>query len=243
MAQAGGCRKDEAATPGLAAVRRVALSWSSGKDSAWALHLLRQDPQVEVIALITSINGEANRVAMHAVRRALVIEQAAQLGLPLWTVELPWPCSNDNYERLMSGVCTQAIHAGVEAIGFGDLFLRDIRDYRERQLAGTGLQPIFPVWNLPTAELARQMIAWGLKAKITCVDPKRLDRSFAGQDFTDDMPAGIDPCGENGEFHTFVYDCPLFKNKLAIALGEIVERDGFVFADVLPASEVAATAE
>jgi uncharacterized protein (TIGR00290 family) len=215
------------------------LSWSSGKDSAWSLHLLRQQPDIEVTALLTSFNTAFDRVAMHAVRRELVAAQAARLGLPLWSVELPWPCSNAEYERLMGTACRRAVAEGITAVAFGDLFLQDIRDYRIRQLQGTGLEPLFPVWDIPTAALARQMIAAGVKAKITCVDPSKLDRSFAGRDydssFLDALPPGIDPCGENGEFHTFVYDAPVFSSPVPMRVGEILERDGFVFADVLPA--------
>jgi uncharacterized protein (TIGR00290 family) len=216
-------------------LKRVALSWSSGKDSAWSLYLLKQDPEIEVVALITTINSEFDRVAMHAVRRELLEKQAASVGLPLWQIPLPWPCSNDRYEAQMRGVCKRAVQEGVQAFAFGDLFLTDIRAYREKQLMGTGLTPIFPVWDIPTPQLAREMIAAGLRAKITCVDPKVLPREFAGRDFDDaflaDLPPGIDPCGENGEFHTFVYAGPMFSNPIAVRAGEIVERDGFIFAD------------
>jgi uncharacterized protein (TIGR00290 family) len=218
---------------------KVAVSWSSGKDSAWSLHLLRQDPNVEVIALFTTLNEQFDRVSMHAVRRELLELQAASLGLPLWTVPLPWPCSNEQYEARMSGLCTRALNDGVQAMAFGDLFLTDIRAYREKQLAGTGLQPLFPVWQIPTTELARTMLASGLRAKITCVDPSVLDRSFAGRDFDAeflaDLPPSIDPCGENGEFHSFVYDGPGFQHPIPVSVGEIVERDGFVFADLTAA--------
>ena len=217
---------------------RAALSWSSGKDSAWALHLLRQTAGVEIAALITTFNGAANRVAMHAVRRELVETQAARVGLPIWSIDLPWPCSNAVYEELMAGVCQRALRNGVTAIAFGDLFLRDIREYRERQLETTGLQPLFPVWQIPTRELAWEMIRAGVKAKVTCVDPAKLDRSYAGHDFDaeflNSLPDRVDPCGENGEFHTFVYDAPVFSSPIEVETGEIVERDGFVFADVLP---------
>jgi uncharacterized protein (TIGR00290 family) len=193
-------------------------------------------PGVELIALLTTFNSSANRVAMHAVRRELVEAQAERLGLRLWPVELPWPCSNAVYEELLSEVCRRAVAEQVDGIAFGDLFLQDIRDYREAQLRGTGLTPLFPVWHLPTAELASEMIQSGLKAKVTCVDPKKLDRSFAGRDFDrsflDSLPPTVDPCGENGEFHTFVYESPAFTRPIEIATGEIVERDGFVFADV-----------
>jgi uncharacterized protein (TIGR00290 family) len=215
---------------------RVALSWSSGKDSAWSLHLLRQDPNIEVVALFTTLNQQFDRVAMHAVRRELLELQAKSVGLPLWTVPLPWPCSNEEYEVRMTALCERATGEAVQAIVFGDLFLADIRAYREKQLAGTGLEPLFPVWQIPTADLARTMIASGLRAKITCVDPKVLPKEFAGRDFDSqflaDLPPTVDPCGENGEFHSFVYDGPGFRQPINITVGEIVERDGFVFADL-----------
>lgn len=217
---------------------KVALSWSSGKDSAWALHLLRQQADIEVTALITTFNSEADRVAMHAVRRALVEAQAEQTRLPLWPVELPWPCSNAEYENRMRALCQRAIAEKINAIAFGDLFLQDVRDYRVRQLQGTGLTPLFPVWKIPTDELGREMIAAGVKAKLTCIDPLKLDKSFAGRDYNlellKDFPAGIDPCGENGEFHTFVWDAPIFSRPVAVVAGQVIERDGFVFADVIP---------
>jgi uncharacterized protein (TIGR00290 family) len=219
-------------------LKKVALSWSSGKDSAWTLHLLRQQPDVQVAALITTFNSEAERVAMHAVRRALVEAQAHRTGLPLWPVELPWPCSNVEYEHRMRAVCQRAIAEGVTAVAFGDLFLQDVRDYRVRQLQGTGLEPLFPVWKIPTEQLSREMIAAGVKAKITCVDPAKLAKSFAGRDYDlrllQDLPDGIDTCGENGEFHTFVYDTPVFSRPIEVRSGEVIEHDGFVFADLLP---------
>jgi uncharacterized protein (TIGR00290 family) len=218
-------------------LKRVALSWSSGKDSAWSLHLLRQDPNVEIVALVTTLNQESDRVAMHAVRRELLEMQAQSVGVPLWTVPLPWPCSNEEYETRMGRLCTRAIEEGVEAMAFGDLFLTDIRAYREKQLAGTGLQPLFPVWQIPTDELAAEMVDSGLKAKITCVDSKILPAEFAGRDFDaqflKDLPPTVDPCGENGEFHSFVYHAPGFRHPIDVQVGEIVERDGFVFADVI----------
>jgi uncharacterized protein (TIGR00290 family) len=214
------------------------LSWSSGKDSAWTLHLLRQQPDIQVTALLTTFNSAANRVAMHAVRRALVEAQAEQTALPLWAVELPWPCSNLEYEERMRAVCQRATTEGITAIAFGDLFLQDIRDYRVRQLQGSGLEPLFPVWQIPTEQLGRDMIAAGVKAKITCVDPSKLAKSFAGRDYDlrllQVLPPEIDPCGENGEFHTFVCDAPVFSRPIGVRVGEVVERDGFVFADVLP---------
>ena len=216
---------------------KIILSWSSGKDSAWALHLLRQQPNIEIAALLTTFNSQANRVAMHAVRRALVETQAERTGIPLWAVELPWPCSNLEYEDRMRDACQRATAEGITAVAFGDLFLQDIRDYRIRQLQGSGLEPLFPVWQIPTKQLSREMIAAGVKAKITCVDPSKLAKSFAGQDYDsrllEALPAGIDPCGENGEFHTLVYDAPVFSHPIAVRTGEMVERDGFVFADVV----------
>jgi uncharacterized protein (TIGR00290 family) len=217
-------------------VKRVALSWSSGKDSAWALHVLKETPGIEIAALITTFNSSADRVAMHAVRRRLAETQAERVGLPLWSVELPWPCANGVYEERMRSVCERAVAAGITAVAFGDLFLREIREYRERQLEGTGLEPLFPLWDLPTQALAAEMMEGGVRAKVTCVDPKRLDRSCAGRDFdaafVAGLPSDVDPCGENGEFHTFVYDSPEFSSPICIASGEVVERDGFVFADV-----------
>jgi uncharacterized protein (TIGR00290 family) len=222
--------------------KKTLLSWSSGKDSAWSLHLLRQDTKLEVAGLMTTLNEAFDRVAMHAVRRSLLEAQAKAAGLPLHVVPIPWPCSNQEYERIMAEVCWQARESGIEAIAFGDLFLRDIRKYRETQLRGTGLEPLFPLWNLPTALLAQDMITAGLRAKLTCVDPRRLSREFAGREFDSkllvDLPADVDPCGENGEFHSFVYGGPMFRHQLEVSVGEIVEREGFFFADILPASTV-----
>lgn len=218
-------------------MKHVLLSWSSGKDSAWTLHVLRQRADVEVTALLTTFNSAADRVAMHAVRRDLVRAQAERAHLPLWEVELPWPCSNEEYESRMRAVCDRALANGIDAVAFGDLFLDDIRAYRERQLAGTGLEPIFPIWGLPTAALAREMIVAGVKARVTCVDPARVSRTFAGRDFDStllaDLPPSADPCGENGEFHTFVYDAPVFDRPINVEAGVVIERDGFVFADVV----------
>jgi uncharacterized protein (TIGR00290 family) len=219
-------------------LKKVLLSWSSGKDSAWTLHLLQQHPDVQVAALVTTFNSAANRVAMHAVRRALVEAQAQRVGVPLWAVDLPWPCSNLEYEDRMRAVCQRASAEDITAVAFGDLFLQDIRDYRLQQLQGTGLEALFPVWQIPTAQLARDMITAGLKAKLTCVDPTKLQKTFAGCDFDlrllEALPPAIDPCGENGEFHTFVYNAPVFSSPISVRTGEVLERDGFVFADVLP---------
>lgn len=225
--------------PGL---KKVLLSWSSGKDSAWALHLLRRNPEFEVSGLVTTFNTAADRVAMHAVRRKLVELQAESVGAPLWAVELPWPCSNADYEERMAAVCERAVGEGITAVAFGDLFLEDIRAYRERQLAGTGLTPLFPLWQMPTAALGREMIRAGQKAVLTCVDPSKLDACYAGRAYDEALlaalPASVDPCGENGEFHTFVYDGPVFTYPLQVHTGETVTRDGFVFADVVPAEAV-----
>jgi len=218
-------------------MKRILLSWSSGKDSAWSLHLLRQRNEYEVAGLLTTFNEEADRIAMHAVRRELVERQAAAAGLPLWTVPLPWPCSNEQYESRMAQVCAKALAEGIEGIAFGDLFLEDVRAYREKQLRDTGLQPIFPVWALPTRLLAQEMIASGTRAKLTCVDTDKLDRSFVGREFDEallaDLPAEIDPCGERGEFHSFVYAGPMLQGELAISVGETIVRDQFVFADLM----------
>jgi uncharacterized protein (TIGR00290 family) len=218
-------------------MKRALLSWSSGKDSAWSLHLLRQNPEICVAGLLTTINESFDRVAMHAVRRDLLERQCEAAGIPLWPALIPWPCSNQEYETRMSEVCRRAVSENIDTVAFGDLYLADIRAYREKQLAGTGLEPIFPVWNIPTGELARDMVRSGLRTKITCVDPRKLPATFAGRDFDEaflaDLPAGVDPCGENGEFHTFVYDGPMFRSPVPVVVGEIVERDGFVFADLL----------
>lgn len=215
---------------------RALLSWSSGKDSAWALHVLREESEVSVVGLVTTINEAVGRVAMHAVRNRLLEMQAEAAGLPLWTVPLPVPCTNEEYEARMSRLIEQAEAEEIEAFAFGDLFLADVRAYREKQLAATRIEPIFPLWKRPTRALAAQMIERGVRAKLTCVDPAKLDPSFAGRDFDAallrDLPAGVDPCGENGEFHSFVYDGPMLERSLPVRVGEIVERDGFVFADV-----------
>ena len=220
--------------------KKVLLSWSSGKDSAWALHVLSQRSDLQLVGLLTTINEVADRVAMHAVRRSLLEAQAEAIGLPLWTVPLPFPCPNDDYERILGDVCHQAVLRGIHSIAFGDLYLTDVRKYREQQLQGIGLEPLFPLWGKPTRELALEMIASGLQAKITCVDPRALPREFAARDFDrtflDDLPPGVDPCGENGEFHSFVYNGPMFRRPVSISVGEIVERDGFVFADLLAAN-------
>jgi uncharacterized protein (TIGR00290 family) len=212
------------------------LWWSSGKDSAWALHALRA-AGVPVAALAVTVNRAFERVAMHAVRRELVERQAEAAGLPLRVVEIPHPCSNDEYEAAFRAAVEAARGEGVRAMAFGDLFLADVRAYRERLLAGTGVEPLFPLWGRDTAELARAMLAGGLRAVLTCVDPKQLPASFAGRAFDLELlaalPASVDPCGERGEFHTFATDGPMFVRPVAVRVGERVERDGFVFADLL----------
>ena len=215
---------------------KTLVSWSSGKDSAWMLHALKQDPSIELGGLLTTMNEQFDRVAMHAVRRSMVERQAAAAGLPLRTIPLPWPCTNEQYEALMGAAVAQAVAEGFTHIAFGDLFLEDVRRYREDRLAGTGLTPIFPVWGIPTDELAAQMVDAGLRAILTCVNPAQLHKSFAGRQFDRsllaDLPEGVDRCGERGEFHSFAWDGPMFRRAIDVTLGDIVERDGYVFADV-----------
>ncbi len=214
----------------------VLMSWSSGKDSAWALHTLRQDPSVEVGALLTTFNEAVDRVAMHAVRRSLVEAQAVATGLPLWGVPIPSPCPNEVYEERMAAVMTRAAAVGFTHVAFGDLFLEDVRRYREERMAGTGLTPLFPLWGRPTLELAHEMIGGGLDAVLTCVDPRVIDRRFAGRRYDRallaELPDSIDPCGERGEFHTFCCAGPMFDRPIDVVVGGVVERDGFVFVDV-----------
>jgi uncharacterized protein (TIGR00290 family) len=213
------------------------LAWSSGKDSAWALHTVRQEHEFDVVALLTTVNRTHKRVAMHAVRESLLELQAEATGLPLIKVPIPSPCSNEIYEQGMSEAMAKARVEGVLHVIFGDLFLADIRAYRETQLAKCGMTPVFPLWKRETRQLAEDMLAGGLSAYLTCVDPRQLDRRFAGRRFDRELlaelPASVDPCGENGEFHTFANAGPMFRSEIAVEVGEIVERDGFVFADLL----------
>lgn len=216
---------------------KILVSWSTGKDSAWMLHTLRQQQPGAVAALLTTTNAAFGRVAMHAVRRELLQAQADAAGLPLHVVPLPWPCSNEQYETIMKTAVGGFVSAGFTHVAFGDLFLEDVRRYREERLAGSGLEPLFPLWKTKsTAALATEMLDGGLRATLTCVDPKQLDRSFAGRTFDpsliDDLPAGVDPCGENGEFHSFAHTGPMFNHPIAVRVGEVVDRDGFVFADL-----------
>ena len=217
---------------------KVLLSWSSGKDSAWALHVLRHQADLEVVGLLTTFNEEFDRVAMHAVRRELVEAQAAAATLPLIPVMLPYPCSNEVYEDRTKAAVAVAKSNGVTHIAFGDLFLEDIREYRVKLLEGSGVEPMFPIWTTSevTADLARQMLDAGLRAVLTCVDPKQLDKRFVGRQYDEqflaELPVGVDPCGERGEFHTFCYRCPDFSPEIAVTVSDIVEREGFWFADL-----------
>jgi uncharacterized protein (TIGR00290 family) len=217
------------------------LAWSSGKDSAWALHSVRRELRFDVVALLTTVNRTHERVAMHAVRESLLEIQAAAAGLPLVKVPIPSPCSNEIYEHAMSEAMTQARTAGVLHVIFGDLFLQDVRSYREKQLSRCGMTPVFPLWGRETRQLAEDMVAGGLSAFLTCVDPRQLDRTFAGRRFDADLlaalPRTVDPCGERGEFHTFANAGPMFHSEVQVTVGEIVERDGFVFADLLGREE------
>jgi uncharacterized protein (TIGR00290 family) len=213
------------------------MSWSTGKDSAYALHTAREKLGVEVVALHTAVTADHDRVSMHAVRRELLEQQAHRLALPLRIVELPTPCSNEEYEQRMSASLAEGRAEGVEQIVFGDLFLEDIRAYREARLEGTGITPIFPLWQRDTGVLAAEMLAAGIRSRVTCVDPRQLRPEFVGREFDqsylDDLPPGVDPCGERGEFHTFAFDGPGFGEPIDVITGDIVERDGFVFADLL----------
>ena len=217
---------------------KILLSWSGGKDSAWALAVLRERGEYEVVGLMTSINEKFRRVAVHGYREALLDEQAEVAGLPVWKVDLPFPCTNAEYEARMAVVFARAVSEGIVGIAFGDLFLEEIRAYRLKQLAGTGLEAIFPVWGIPTEELAETMVEGGLRAYLTCVDPRVLGREFAGRVFDaallKELPAGIDRCGERGEFHTFACAGPMFSRSISVLTAEVVERDGFVYADLLP---------
>ena len=217
---------------------KTILSWSSGKDSAWTLYKLKSVPDVELAGLCTSINREAGRVAMHGVRCELLEAQAAAAGLPLDIIPLPFPCSNADYESAMRNYFAELVAQGVEAIAFGDLHLEDVRQYRENTMKDSGLVPLFPVWGCDTPSLAREMIDAGLRAIISCVDPAQIAESFAGREFDsafiDDLPATADHCGENGEFHSYVYAGPMFHQRIDVSVGDIVKRDGFVFADIAP---------
>ena len=215
---------------------KILLSWSSGKDSAWALHLLNQTHPGAVGALLTTMNEAVDRVAMHAVRHDVLRAQADAAGLPLRTVPIPSPCPNEIYEQQMRGAVARAVADGFTHVAFGDLFLEDIRRYREERLLGSGLTPLFPVWGIPTRQLAEEMIDGGLRAHLSCVDTRKLEPRFAGREFDrallSELPPEIDPCGENGEFHTCVSAGPMFRHPIALEPGETVSREPFMFADL-----------
>ena len=219
--------------------RRALIAWSSGKDSAWALHEARRAGGTDIVGALTTVTDEFARVSMHGVREELLRAQLDAAGLPARIVRIPYPCPNEIYERAMAAAVAEAKAGGVTDMIFGDLFLQDIRDYRERQLAGTGIAPVFPLWRKPTAALARDMIDGGVEAHLTVVDLKKLPADFAGRRFDADLlaalPTGVDPCGENGEFHTFVSAGPMLTRKIAVSVGATVERDGFAFADLVAA--------
>jgi uncharacterized protein (TIGR00290 family) len=222
---------------------RTVISWSSGKDAAFALHEVRRAGNHEVVGLLTTVTRAFNRVSMHGVREELLEEQARAAGLPLVKVEIPSPCPNEVYERAMGEAVAHLRQDGVEVIVFGDLFLEDVRNYRESRMKDTGIRPEFPLWGRPTDTLARTMIASGLSATLVCLDPKKLPARFAGRSFDlallDELPPNVDPCGEGGEFHTFATGGPMFDHEIRITPGVVVERDGFVFADLLPANTIA----
>ena len=224
--------------PTITETKRVLLSWSSGKDSAWTLYQLQKDPAVEVVGLLTTFNSQFKRSAIHGVRQHLLQLQAEAAELPLIEIPLPWPCTNERYETIMERALVDArAQLQIDAVAFGDLYLEDIRRYRETQMAGTGLDLVFPLWQIPTDQLAQQMISGGLKAVITCLDPRVMPEHLAGDQFSHqllaELPETVDPCGENGEFHTFAWDGPMFKNSVSVIAGEVVKRDGFVYADLL----------
>ncbi len=218
--------------------RKTLMSWSTGKDSAWALYQLQQDPETELAGLFCTVNQQFNRVAMHGVRDELLQMQAQLLGLPLQIIEIPYPCSNAEYESKIAQFVAKAKAQGVLYFAFGDLFLQDIRQYREDKLSGTGIKPVFPLWGRPTDTLSKEIINGGLQAVITCVDPKQIAKEFVGKqydlNFLQTLPSDVDPCGENGEFHSFVFNGPMFKRKIGINVGESILRDGFVFVDLEP---------
>jgi uncharacterized protein (TIGR00290 family) len=215
---------------------KALLSWSSGKDSAYALSILRESDAVEVVALVTTIDQRSRRVPVHFVRESILDRQSEAVGLPLWKIELDWPCSNVMYQAALQDIADRAVRAGISHMAFGDLFLRDIRAYREQAVRDVGLEPIFPLWGRETADLATDMIAVGLKATITCVDRTQLDPSFAGAAFDTrflaQLPPEVDPCGENGEFHTVVCDGPGFLSPVPVRVEDITQDDRFIFADV-----------
>ncbi len=218
-------------------MRRVWLWWSSGKDSAWALQLLRQDPDVSVERLITTVTPTFGRVAIHGTRISVLEAQASAVGVPLQLIELPYPCSNAEYESALEPVLEEAAATDLDSMAFGDLFLEDVREHRERLLSRSGVDSLFPLWGLDTTKLSRQVIESGVEAYVVCLDPKYVDREHAGarfdQAFLGKLPESVDPCGERGEFHTCATSGPMFQRGLDVSVGEVVEREGFVYADLL----------
>ncbi|MDY6971889.1 MAG: ATP-binding protein [Thermodesulfobacteriota bacterium] len=221
--------------------KKTLLSWSSGKDSAWALHLLRQDSTVDVAGIFSVVNERFNRVSMHSTRAELLFRQAEASGLALHTITIPDPCSNEQWNAIMGQFIARSATRGVDCIAFGDLFLEDVRQYRERQMIGTGIVPLFPLWGLPTAELAEQMLACGVEAYVSSVDLKKLPAHLAGRrwsrDLLKELPSGVDPCGENGEIHTVVVGGPMFDERIQVEVGEVVDRNGFAYADIILENE------
>jgi uncharacterized protein (TIGR00290 family) len=217
---------------------KALVAWSSGKDSAWALHVTQQSGECEIAGLLTTVTETYGRVSMHGVREKLLEAQAEALGLPLHRVNIPASCTDEDYNNAMRNAMENATANGITHVIFGDVFLEDIRSYREGRLAEIGMTGVFPLWKRDTGKLAREMIAGSLRAYVTCLDPGKLPRDFAGREynseFLEDLPENIDPCGENGEFHTFVFDGPVFAHSVEVMVGEVVEREGFVFIDVLP---------
>ncbi|MBW1650391.1 MAG: diphthine--ammonia ligase [Deltaproteobacteria bacterium] len=219
--------------------KKALMSWSSGKDSAWALYELQQkwNMEIDLVGLFCTVNKEFDRVAMHGVRVELLRKQAKSIGLPLKIIEIPYPCSNAEYEKIMRQFVKRAKKDNIEYVAFGDLFLQNVRNYREEKLKDSGIKPIFPIWGMPTDKLSREMIKGGLKTVITCIDSKQIPTKFIGKEFDenflDSLPDITDHCGENGEFHSFVFDGPMFKEQIEIVLGDIIHRDDFVFADIL----------
>lgn len=218
--------------------RKTLVSWSSGKDSAWMLHVLRKDPNIDVVGLFCTVNKVFNRVTMHGIRIELLKQQAKSVNLPLYIVYIPYPCNNDEYTQIMKSFILEAKKDGVECFAFGDLFLENVRAYRENLLKGSGITALFPIWGISTKTLSKQMISEGLKAVISCVNSEHMAAEFAGRDydesFLNDIPKNIDPCGENGEFHSFTFDGPMFQSPIGIILGETVYQDVVCFKDILP---------
>jgi uncharacterized protein (TIGR00290 family) len=221
----------------------ILFCWSGGKDSAMALHTLLRLPDVRIVALLTTVTETYDRISMHGVRRELLVQQAESIGLPLHEVRIPPQCVNPIYEARMEEAVRFHYDAGVRSVAFGDIFLEDLRAYREKNLARIGMTALFPIWKRDTRELIRSFHAARFRAIAACIDPKVLDRTFAGRELDDsffrDLPAGVDPCGENGEFHTFVFDGPIFREPVAVRAGEVLERDSFIYCDLLPAAAAA----